>query len=393
MTMTTTSILPLPSLELQARSQQLLSLISQAMVANRGAISFAKYMELALYAPYLGYYSGGLTKFGEAGDFITAPELSPLFGYCIANQCMEILSQTGGDILEFGAGSGKLALDVLSYLANHDALPKNYLIIEPSAELQQRQRHLVATKAPTLLERISWLNQLPEGFIGVVLANEVLDAMPVHLFEMDEGIIYERGVSLQNEQLIWHRKIPRPDSALAKQVANLQKHHGSQWRHYISEISLMIPAWLKSIGQLLNQGAVLLIDYGFPAHEYYHPQRNTGTLMCHYRHQAHVDPFYFPGLQDITAHVDFTLVAESAVEAGLEILGYTHQAAFLLNSGLLNGLSELAVSDFEQFALAQQVKKLILPHEMGELFKVMALGKNISGELLGFSHQDQRHKL
>lgn len=217
--------------------------------------------------------------------------------------------------------------------------------------------------------------------------------MPVHLFEMDEGIIYERGVSLQNEQLIWHRKIPRPDSALAKQVANLQKHHGSQWRHYISEISLMIPAWLKSIGQLLNQGAVLLIDYGFPAHEYYHPQRNTGTLMCHYRHQAHVDPFYFPGLQDITAHVDFTLVAESAVEAGLEILGYTHQAAFLLNSGLLNGLSELAVSDFEQFALAQQVKKLILPHEMGELFKVMALGKNISGELLGFSHQDQRHKL
>ena len=391
--MKTNFTLPTPSLELQARSQQLLNLISQTMAANRGAISFANYMELALYAPSLGYYSGGLTKFGEAGDFITAPELSPLFGYCIANQCVEILSQTGGDILEFGAGSGKLALDVLSYLAGRDALPKNYLIMEPSAELQQRQRHLLATKAPNLLERITWLNQLPERFTGVILANEVLDAMPVHLFEVDEHIIYERAVSLQNEQLIWHKKLLRPDSKLAKQVGNLQKHYGNEWPHYISEISLMIPAWLKSIGQLLNQGAVLLIDYGFPGHEYYHPQRNTGTLMCHYRHYAHADPFYFPGLQDITSHVDFTLVANSAVEAGLEVLGYTHQAAFLLNSGLLKGLSELAVSDLEQFALAQQVKKLTLPHEMGELFKVMALGKNISGELLGFNHQDQRHRL
>ncbi|MDF2867629.1 MAG: hypothetical protein K0S11_1099 [Gammaproteobacteria bacterium] len=391
--MKTTLTLPTPPLELQARSQELLQLISQAIAANQGAISFANYMELALYAPSLGYYSGGLTKFGEAGDFITAPELSPLFGYCIANQCAEILSQTGGQILEFGAGSGKLALDVLTHLAELNALPNNYLIIEPSAELQQRQRQLLATKAPTLLKRVAWLNQLPENFTGVVLANEVLDAMPIHLFEIDEQAFYECEVGLQNEGLTWHKRMLAPDSELAKRILTLQKHYGNEWQHYVSEISLMIPAWLKSIGRMLNRGAVFLIDYGFPAHEYYHHDRNTGTLMCHYRHYAHSDPFYFPGLQDITAHIDFTLVAEGAIEAGLEVMGYTHQAAFLLNSGLLNELSRLALNDIEQFALAQQVKKLTLPHEMGELFKVMALGKNIEGELLGFSRQDQRHRL
>jgi SAM-dependent MidA family methyltransferase len=385
--------LPTPPLELQLCSQQLTAVIGQAIQAKQGAISFADYMSLALYAPGLGYYSGGLAKFGEAGDFITAPELSALFGRCVAQQCAEILSETGGQILEFGAGSGKLALDVLSHLAELNCLPERYLIIEPSAELQQRQCQLLRAKMPTFIDKITWLNRLPENFVGVVLANEVLDAMPVHLFEIDGQAIYERWVGLQAEQFIWQKQPLAPELALTKRVNALKMNYGKDWPHYISEVSLMIPAWLASVARMLQQGVVLLVDYGFPAHEFYHPERCEGTLMCHYRHHAHSDPFYYPGLQDITAHVDFTLVAEAASEAGFDIVGYTNQAAFLLNTGLLEGLNKLAITEEDYFSLSQQVKKLTLPHEMGELFKVMALSKNVTGQLCGFSLQDMRHRL
>jgi SAM-dependent MidA family methyltransferase len=370
--------------ELQARSQSLMQLIQQQIEAGQGAIDFAHYMQLALYTPGLGYYSGGLAKFGQQGDFITAPELSPLFGYCLAQQCKQILAHTAGDILEFGAGSGKLALDILSELADQDALPTNYFILEPSAELQQRQQQLLADKAPRLLPYVSWLNQLPENFSGVVLANEVLDAMPIHLFTFAQHTFYEKCVSWQDGRLVWTQTPILPGTALAESVAGIHRQFGQAWQDYSSEISLLIPAWINSVAKLLTSGVVLLIDYGFPKHEYYHIQRHMGTLMCHYRHQAHGNPLSNPGLQDITSHVDFSLVAESASHAGLEVLGYANQASFLLNTGLIQGLAKHATDEMTHFNLAQGLKKLTLPQEMGELFKVMALGKDYPVELLGF---------
>lgn len=385
--------LPIPPSALQVRSEQLVRYIRQAIIANQGAISFADYMQLALYTPGLGYYSGGLPKFGEAGDFITAPELSSLFGYCIAKQCAQVLAYTGGDILEFGAGSGKLALDVLMALQAMDSLPVRYLILEPSAELQQRQHELLLAEAPELVDKVSWLNQLPESFAGIILANEVLDAMPVHLVEADGKRLYERYVAWEHKQFTWTLRELNTATPLAKRLLAIQQLYGIEWGHYQTEINLMIPSWLNSIAQLLTQGLVLLIDYGFSAHEFYHPDRKQGTLMCHYRHFAHSDPFFYPGLQDITAHVDFTAVAEAAANIKMEIMGYTNQAAFLLNSGLLEALALYSTDGVAQFNLAQQVKKLTLPQEMGELFKVMALGKNLDLDLIGFSRQDQRHRL
>jgi len=385
--------LPLPSPSLEQRSQKLVAQISQKLKAKGGWLSFADFMQQALYTPGLGYYSGGLAKFGETGDFITAPELSALFGYCLAEQCAEILSAIGGSILEFGAGSGKLALDVLTQLARLDCLPENYFIIEPSAELQQRQQRLLQAKLPEFFSKIKWLGQLPESFSGVVLANEVLDAMPVHLVEFEQGEFFERGLSLAETGFTWQKRQLDLNSELRKRTVRLGEQYGLGLQPYQTEISLLIPAWLRSVSQMLTSGLVLLLDYGFPAHEYYHPQRNTGTLMCHYRHHAHPDPLFYPGLQDITAHVDFTLVAETACEVGLDVMGYRDQAGFLLNTRLGEHFNTHASDAKQQFTLAQQIKKLTLPHEMGELFKVMALGKNLDQELLGFRHGDQRQRL
>lgn len=361
--------LPEPSSYELAHSQKLEAKILEEIDAQ-GAITFARYMELALYAPGLGYYSAGARKFGATGDFITAPEISPLFARCIARQCQQVLQHLGGgDILEFGAGSGILAADLLLELEKLNCLPKHYYILEISADLRERQQQLLKEKIPKFFAKIIWLDHLPEEKLqGVIIANEVLDAMPVHKFKMESGI-KEYYVSAEGNNLIWHLGEPS-NTILAEQIAALGLSEG-----YDSEINLIISNWIAGVSAILHQGLILLSDYGFLREEFYHPQRSMGTLMCHYRHHAHDNPLLYPGLQDITAHVDFTAVGEAAEKAGLVVAGYTNQANFLLNCGI----AEMAVAQdaAEQYKLSNQVKKLLLPSEMGELFKVMSLTRGI----------------
>ncbi|MCF6209203.1 MAG: SAM-dependent methyltransferase [Gammaproteobacteria bacterium] len=381
--------LPEPDGEAQAHSMALIRLIVDEITRAGGQISFARYMELALFAPGLGYYSAGSQKFGASGDFVTAPEISPLFSRCLARQTAEVLENLGGgDVLEVGAGSGIMAADLLAELALLGTLPEQYFLLELSADLRQRQRETLAQKVPHLLARVQWLDSLPDdGFRGVVLANELLDALPVHRFRVEVSGLTERCVSWQDGRFQW-RSAEIDDAALAQCLAMLGE---GLPEGYESELNLAAGGWIGSVAALLQAGVVLLIDYGFPRHEYYHPQRDRGTLMCHYRHRAHDDPFVYPGLQDITAHVDFTAVAECAVDSGLNVLGYNTQGLFLL----ANGITELPQSDdeHEQRRLAQQVRTLTLPGEMGELFKVMALGRDYDAPLRGFMLQDLRGKL
>ncbi|OGT18830.1 MAG: hypothetical protein A2V90_01810 [Gammaproteobacteria bacterium RBG_16_57_12] len=384
--------LPLPTPEAQRHSEQLIAQIRAEMEAHGGRLDFARYMALALYSPGLGYYAAGARKFGAAGDFVTAPEISPQFSRCLARQCQQVLAQLpGGAILEFGAGTGAMAGDILLELERCHALPSHYFILDVSAELRQRQQQTLLQRVPRLLDRVQWLDRLPiGGFRGVVLANEVLDAMPVHRFQITAEGYNEIYVAWQGERFAWSHE--RPGAALeawyrAATPAGLAPG-------YESEVNLAIAPWLAGLVDSLAAGAVLLIDYGFPRHEYYHPQRSGGTLMCHYRHRAHPDPLILPGLQDITAHVDFTAVAEAALDAGFEVLGFTNQAYFLLALGLAESVAEVNPLDTRaQLELAQQIKKLTLPSEMGELFKVMALGKGLDMTLRGFTLNDQRGRL
>lgn len=345
-------------------------------------------MQQSLYAPGLGYYSAGLAKLatrdtldqlGSApGDFVTAPELSPLFGYTLAQQVAQVLrEQDAPAILEFGAGSGQLAHDVLSALADLGIHP-SYQILEVSADLRARQQAQLASWQ----SQVHWLDTLPERFAGVVLANEVIDAMPVHLVGWDaHGTAFERGVSHTGDQFVWE---DRPASlGLAQALATKMPPLPG----YVTELNLAAQAWMTQMGQWLDWGVALLIDYGFPAREYYHPQRSEGTLMCHIQHRSHAQPLTLPGLQDITAHVDFSAIANSGFDAGLDVLGYTSQARFLLNAGLLDL--------WPKFDAATQrgVDKLISEAEMGELFKVLAVGRGIGFELLGFTRGDRRQQL
>jgi SAM-dependent MidA family methyltransferase len=384
--------LPPPSPAAQAHSERLQAVIRDEIEAAGGHIGFDRFMELALYAPGLGYYSAGSHKFGEAGDFVTAPEISSLFSRCLAQQCAEVLRGTeGGDILEFGAGSGVMAADVLVELERLDCLPDHYFILELSADLRERQQQTIAEKAPQLSERVVWLDALPEsGLRGVVLANEVLDAMPVHRFIIQNGEPHELSVVWNGQQFALESGAP--DAALYTRLKQLQQDYALS-DGYSSELNLHAEEWVQSVGRVLQQGVVLLIDYGFPQREFYHPQRNRGTLMCHYRHRAHDDALRLVGLQDITAHVDYTAVAEAALQAGLAVRGYTNQANFLIASGLMELLSEESGGVQEQLSLAAQVKRLTMPGEMGELFKVMALTKGWEGGLRGFSLRDERAKL
>ena len=391
--------LPTPDVAAQAHSSRLSGLICDEIKASDGQITFARYMALALYAPGLGYYSAGAHKLGEAGDFITAPELSSLFSRCVARQCHQVLTQLaiclgGGDILEVGAGSGVLAADVLAALETLDCLPRHYFILEVSADLRQRQQQMVEIRVPHLADRVRWLDTLPaQGFQGVVLANELLDAMPAHVFRMEVGGASERYVTWDEERFIWSSG-PLSDARLVARIVAIAQEQGELAPGYTSEINLAAEDWLRSIAALLECGMVLLIDYGFPRHEYYHVERSGGTLMCHYRHRAHGDPLILPGLQDITAHIDFTALAEVASETGLAVAGFTTQAYFLLSSGLSEMAAVHDPADVKQHLMVtQQVKKLTLPSEMGELFKVMALTRNIELPLLGFTFQDQRRRL
>jgi SAM-dependent MidA family methyltransferase len=359
--------------------------------AAGGTLPFWRFMELALYAPALGYYVAGSRKFGAEGDFVTAPEISPLFSRCLARQCAPVLEELrGGDILEFGAGSGALAAAMLRELADLGQLPGHYYILEISPDLVQRQRQVLQAQVPDLLGRVVWLDRLPAaGFRGVVIANEVLDAMPVHRFRVTDAGVRELGVGCAGETLQEVELEPGP--RLHDRVAALAgEHHLSA--PYESEVNFAAEDWVHAVSAAVESGAVLLIDYGFPAREFYHTQRATGTLMCHYRHRAHADPLVFVGLQDITAHVDFTAIAEAAHAAGFHVAGYANQGSFLLSTGLVSMLGE-ASDARAHLTLTAQVKKLTLPSEMGELFKVLALTRGLQVPLAGFALRDERSRL
>jgi SAM-dependent MidA family methyltransferase len=364
--------LPQPSPDALAHSHLVAEHIQQVIAAGGGWISFARYMELALYAPGLGYYSAGAAKLGSQGDFVTAPEISSYFGRTLARPIANVLRHTGGSILELGAGSGRLALDILGELAGRDELPEQYLILEVSADLRERQRLFLARHAPQFLERLVWLEALPTSFVGVIVANEVLDALPVHVLHWGDEDVLERGVVARADSFAWEMR-SLPDGPLRELALRL-----APGTDYTSEVSLAVPAFVRGIGAVLLRGRAFFIDYGFLRREYYHAQRKRGTLMCHYRHHAHDDPFYLPGLQDITAHVDFTSVAEAAKGAGLQVATYATQARFLIDSGITDVLAELDPSDAATYLpAANKVQRLLSPAEMGELFKVMVLAKGV----------------
>ena len=385
--------MPLPSPDALAHSAELVGLIARQMTANGGWMSFARFMELTLYAPGLGYYAAGARKFGVAGDFVTAPEMTGLFGRALARQAAQIMAASAPHILEAGAGTGRLAADLLLALEALGTLPDSYVILDLSADLRERQQATLAQAAPHLLSRVRWLDTLPEGFSGLVLGNELLDAMPVHVVAWRENGIFERGVVLKDGQFAWSER-PAEGRLLAR--AQVLAEQCDLPPGYESEVALAGPAWAAQWSGILASGALLLLDYGFPRREFYHLQRGRGTLMCHYRHHSHPDPFYLPGLQDITAHVDFTGVIEAAHPAGLELLGYTSQGQFLLNCGILDELAALPQATPDYIRAAGAVNKLVMPHEMGELFKVMAVGRlpeSCAADLVGFAQGDQSHRL
>jgi len=341
-----------------------------------GQISFAEFMHAALYAPGLGYYSAGSKKFGADGDFITAPEVSSVFGRVLARQVAEVLSSIGGgEILEFGAGSGKLAVDLLQALANLDALPSAYCILEVSPDLQERQQQRLREDLPELVERVTWISELPSDFEGVMVANEVLDALPVERFVRRAKGVFQHCVAIQSDRFVW---VERPASAtLERAVGVIEAELGEQLLDgYVSEVSLAAPQWVNDLAAGLKLGAIFLFDYGVSKKEYYAASRSDGWLRCHFRHHAHNDPLILPGIQDITSWVDFSSVASAAVNGGLDLLGYQAQAQFLMGGGL-----EVEMADFAELSAAQQIelsgeiKRLTLPGEMGEYFKCIAFGR------------------
>lgn len=390
------SELPVPDAEAQAHSEQLQQVIKQAIDNNGGSILFSQFMQMALYEPRLGYYVAGARKFGESGDFVTAPEISPLFSRCLARQSKQVLDEIGqGDILEFGAGTGTMASDLLLELERLESLPEQYFIMELSPDLKQRQRQTLEQRAPHLLSRVSWLDALPtSGFNGVILANEVVDAMPVELLHFDDKAVQQRYVGYDETGFFWLDQALK-NSELAERLTTVEKEVGDVFcPGYVTEFNLAQTGWVNSIAGMLEKGVALLIDYGFPQHEYYHPDRGMGTLMCHYRHRAHSDPLTLVGLQDLTAHVDFSALAQAAFDSGMDVMGYTSQAQFLLATGITELAAEIDSADtLPYLKMTQQIKKLTLPNEMGELFKVLAVGRGMSGSLQGFMLQDRRQRL
>jgi SAM-dependent MidA family methyltransferase len=367
-------MLPEPEPEAREASARLLARVRAEIEAGGGWIGFARYMELALYEPDLGYYAGGAAKLGAPGDFATAPELGTLFARTLARQVAELL-EPGEAILEFGAGSGALAQALIAELA-----PEQYLILETSAELRARQEARLGTRA-------RWLERLPDKFRGVMLANEVADAMPVHAIAWRALGVMERGVALADGALAWAERPASGELLAAARALRVPVP-------YESEIGLVARAWMKLVAARLARGALLVVDYGFPRREYYHPQRAMGTLMCHYRHRAHGDPFLHPGLQDITAHVDFSALAQAAREGGLEVLGYANQAQFLVNCGITDLLVREDAADAARYApRAAEAQRLLSPAEMGEIFKVLAVGRGVAQPLTGFANGDRSHTL
>jgi SAM-dependent MidA family methyltransferase len=380
-------VLPQADAAALAHSARATEHIRQTITQAGGWISFERYMELALYAPGVGYYSAGVVSIGQKGDFVTSPEISPLFAHALARQAAQIIATTGGQILELGAGNGTLAAELLQQLERDQALPSRYYILELSSALRERQMLTLSERAPQLASRVEWLRQLPDQFTGFIFGNEVLDALPVRTLTWRDDGLMERGVTVVDDQLVWQeRAVNEPELQRAAQKIEVAPL-------YASELSIAAPALTRTLAGLLQSGVILFIDYGFGQSEFYHPQRSTGTLMCHYRQYAHDDPFFLPGVQDITAHVNFSAIAECASECGARLLGYTSQAQFLINCGITDLLAQTPAHQSSRYLpLASGVQILTSPAEMGELFKVIAVG-NLSDSLLGFRTGDRRRQL
>lgn len=384
--------LPEPTDNEKVQSRKLNEIIKQSIADAGGWIDFDQYMRLALYEPGLGYYSGGVQKFGEQGDFITSPEVSPLFAQSLANPVAAVFEEiTDARIIEFGAGSGKLAADLLLSLQEQNKLPEEYLIIELSAELQQRQKETIKKIAPELCDRVRWLSFLPEKPVNaVVIANEVLDAMPVKRFLIKDNNIQLLGVEIFEQELRLSYK--DTDKKTTDHIDLLSIESSGQT--YSSEINLNIEPWIKSLSQCINKGAVYLIDYGYPRSEYYSEERHMGTFLGYYRHRSIDEPLWYPGLQDLTAFVDFTAVAEAAIKNNFDVDGFTSQGNFLINSGLASIVEKIrADSEIKRLQIVQQMKTLSLPGEMGERFKVIGLSKGLEENIPGFEVRDFRYRL
>jgi len=373
--------LPVPSAAEIAHSKHLVDFLIAEIDRHGGVLSFRDYMNHVLYRPELGYYSAGLAKFGADGDFVTAPEISDLFGRTLARQCESIFEQgCVRQILEFGAGSGRLCEQLLLALVE----PCQYRILELSADLRARQQDYLQARLPAeLFDRIDWLEALPTDFNGIVLGNEVLDAMPVHLVCKNQAW-FELGVGLDGQRFCWRRYAD--DSEAISAIQLIESSHEVLADGYTSEINLNYRPWLAGLRDSCNQVVVLMIDYGYLQEQYYHPERAGGTLVCHYHHRAHYDPLVYPGLQDVTASVDFDALADAALLSDFDICGLSTQAQFLLANGLLEeaGCAELEANTKSQLELAQQIKTLTLPGEMGDRFKVIGLQKNLDIEIGAF---------
>ena len=392
--MNTTPNLNASDTTVQQISTQLRAQIEQAITLSDGKITFADFMHRCLYTPGLGYYSNGSLKLGEGGDFVTAPELSPLFSRTIAQQALPVLKQLSEpNLLEFGAGSGKMAATILTELDHANHLPDNYFIIETSADLRQRQQATLQTTVPKLINRVHWLDRLPTQFTGLILANEVCDAMPVHRLLFKDRDVDERYVTIEKGAFHWC-KGPLSDPALKERANQIKALIGEGATPYETEINLAAEAWTSSIATILKQGAVFIIDYGHPRATYYHPQRSNGSLMCHYQHQGHDNPFLHIGLQDITAHVEYTALAEAAVAGGLHVAGFLSQADFLLSGGITTlAATDMNTNDLDMMQCASEIKRLTLPGEMGEVFKVLVLTADLEQPLMNIQAGDRRYSL
>jgi len=396
--MTVATELPALTPDEAAHSERLAACVAAAIARAGGWISFAEFMRMALYEPGLGYYSAGARKFGAAGDFVTAPEVAPVFSRCLAVQCAEVLRELGpgASVLELGAGSGAMACDLLLELERREALPACYAILDVSADLRERQRETLAAAAPHLLDRVRWLDRLPQApFDGLVVANEVFDALVVERFVMRGQRVMALGVAHDaaggRVRLDERPAEPRLEGAVRRLEAELGRALPDD---YASEINLQLSDWLQSIAAGVRRGVLLFVDYGLPRREYYVAERSRGTLLCHFRHRFHDDALARVGLQDITAWVDFTAVAEAAQAAGLDVAGFTTQAHFLIGCGLEEFVAHVGDLDLvERVNLSRQAMVLTLPGEMGERFKVIALAKGYDAPLRGFGVRDLRHTL
>ncbi len=383
--------MPVPAPDALAHSARVVAHIEKLIEGSGGWISFADYMGAVLYAPGLGYYAAGSRKFGSAGDFVTAPELTSLFADALAAQIAPVLARVrGGALIELGPGTGRLAADLLVALAARDAVPDRYYLLEVSPDLRERQREHLRQRAPGALQRVEWIDVLPGRWRGVLLANEMLDAVPPHLIVRRGGAWLERGVERGGAGALRFADRPLAQGVLRDAARACYPADGD----YLSEINPATQALVRSLGTRCAAGLVLILDYGFPSGEYYHSQRRDGTVMAHYRHRAIDDPFFLPGLADLTAHVDFSAIARAGVAGGMSVAGYATQARFLINCGILDALARTGDPQSASYLReAAAVQKLLSPAEMGELFKVLALTKDIDEELIGFREGDQSHRL